>query len=180
MRECTSAATRDPLDFYRTPDAAVLAILPYLPVSGTILEPASGDGAIVRVLRSVGIPHERIYAVEIEPERACVSSAYCRTDVADFLQWSAPRRFDLIIANPPYREAQKFIEKAVDVGSTVAMLLRLGFLESKKRYPFHHKHPSDVFVFSRRPRFTGRKQSYPAAFAWFVWGPGRGNNWSLL
>lgn len=180
MRECTNHETRDLLDFYRTPSEAVRAILPHLPLRGSILEPSSGDGAIVRVLCENGVARESIHAVELEPGRALLSAQYCKTEVADFLKWRAPRKFDLIIANPPYGIAQPFIEKSLRVGETVAMLLRLGFLESNRRKAFHAAHPADVFVFSRRPRFTGSKQSYPAAFAWFVWGPGRGNKWGIL
>jgi len=180
MRETVSKTRRDPLDFYRTPTSAVELILPYLPLGGRILEPAAGDGAIVLALQAAGVPAERIHAIELEPGRAAITAELCPTEIADFRYWKAPSRYDLVLGNPPYKHAQQFIEKSLECGETVAMLLRLGFLESQKRAPFHRKNPADVFVFAKRPCFRGKGQTYPAPFAWFVWGPGRGNQWSIL
>lgn len=49
------------------------------------------------------------------------------------------------------------------------MLLRLAFLESKKRCDFWQKHPvSKLYVLSERPSFTGAGTD-ATAYAWFVW-----------
>ena len=180
MRELVCAEKRDPLDFYRTPRSAVEAILPHLRLDGLILEPSAGDGAILAALRDRGVPYHNLEAVEIDYKRSMICGQYCATYCGDFRHWRAPRRYDLVIGNPPYKHAQRFVERSLAIGETVAMLLRLGFLESLKRARFHRAHPADVFVFSRRPSFLGGGKTYPAPFAWFVWGPGRGRRWSLL
>lgn len=48
-----------------------------------------------------------------------------------------------------------------------------------RRADFHRRHPSDVFVLPRRPSFTGGGTD-ATEYAWFVWGPGRGNRWYVL
>jgi len=49
------------------------------------------------------------------------------------------------------------------------MLLRLAFLESKKRKPFWDKHPvTQLYVLSERPSFTN-KGTDATAYAWFIW-----------
>ncbi len=45
---------------------------------------------------------------------------------------------------------------------------------------FPDEFPCDVFVLSRRPSFLGNGMTDSSAYAWFVWGPGRGGRWSLL
>ena len=97
--------------------------------------------------------------------------------------------FDLVISNPPYGDAEKFVEHALTIGRTCCFLLRLNWLASKKRAAFHRAHPSDVFVLPRRPSFTNGGTD-ATEYAWFVWGPTdveeclnggfRGNRWFLL
>lgn len=97
--------------------------------------------------------------------------------------------FDLVIANPPYSDAERFVEHALTIGRTCCFLLRLNWLASKKRAAFHRAHPSDVFVLPRRPSFTNGGTD-ATEYAWFVWGPTdveecrnggfRGNRWYLL
>jgi len=81
-------------------------------------------------------------------------------------------KYKTIITNPPYSIAQEFIEKCfkiADQNTEIIMLLRLAFLESKKRYEFWQKHPvSELYVLSKRPSFTGGGTD-ATAYAWFVW-----------
>lgn len=174
---------RHPDDFYATPAWAVRSILPHLDLTGSILEPSAGDGAIVKVLLGAGVSPACIRAVELDAERAAVVP--CRTECADFLgRFPAEPVYqpDLILGNPPFSLALEFIEEALRVAGgrgTVCFILRLAFLESQKRAAFHRAHPADLFVLPRRPSFTGKGVD-SAAYAWFVWGPGRGGRWSLL
>lgn len=78
------------------------------------------------------------------------------------------QKFSLVISNPPYSEAERFVEHALKIGTTVCFLLRLNWLASKKRAPFHRAHPSDVYVLPRRPSFTGGGTD-ATEYAWFVW-----------
>ena len=61
---------RDPRELFVTPDWAIDAILPRLPLDGTIVEPGAGNGAIVRRLLTAGVKHENIEASEIVRARA--------------------------------------------------------------------------------------------------------------
>ena len=176
----TSALPEDKrraLDDYPTPDWAIDAILDYLPTRGTILEPACGAGSVFRRLAARGVDAAQMRGIEINEERV----AQARETGADVLAadalddatiWTPS---DLIISNPPFRQAEAFCRKAlasVNKGGTVAMLLRLAFLESAERYAFHRDFPvSGLWVFSSRPSFTENGKTDSAAYSWFVWSP---------
>lgn len=172
-------------DFYATPAWVTEAILPHLPLGAArILEPSAGEGAIVRALLAAGVPGDRLLAVEIDARRARLVP--CQVVEADFLTaqpWDASHRPGLVIGNPPFSLAQEFVEHALEVvapGGTVAMLLRLAFLESAKRLDLHRSKPADLYVLPSRPSFTSNGKTDSAAYAWFVWGPGRGGHWQIL
>lgn len=164
-------------DFYETPTPAVEAILPYLPCAVDVLDPCAGRGAILSVLEKRGIGPS-VRGFEIDPSHGPRANVGLR-DALALDSWGGPA---LVVMNPPFVLALEFVERAlVEVrrGGTVAALLRLGFLESAKRVAFHGAHPSDVYVLARRPSFTGGRTDN-AAYAWFLWGPGRGGRWSVL
>jgi hypothetical protein len=85
--------------------------------------------------------------------------------------------------NPPYSQAKAFVQRAISEAApnrgTVAALLRLAFMEGQARAEFHKWNPSDVFVLKKRPSFAGGRTD-SCAYAWFVWGPGRGGRWQVL
>lgn len=174
--------TRQPLDFYSTPAPVVDAILPHLPLSGRILEPASGDGAILRRLIAHGVDRMNISAIELDADRFLQSQNIAPTTRGDALDMSWPAA-SLILGNPPFTLGLRFVEKAITHvaphGGTVAMLLRLTFLESRERAAFHRANPSDVYVLPARPKFVNGATDTVTS-AWFVWGPGRGGRWSIL
>lgn len=58
---------RNPKDFYRTPESAVLPLLPHLRSLVWFEEPCAGDGALVDIL--VGAGHYCTYAGDIAPKR---------------------------------------------------------------------------------------------------------------
>jgi hypothetical protein len=186
---------REKDDFYETPEWCTRAILPHLAplpdVMHMVLEPAAGNGAIARVLLGSGpVLPNRLVMIEVDDARAAECSAVGDCHAADFLEWA--RRpiigdacfdcFDLVITNPPYRLAVEFVRASLGLirpGGEVAMLLRLNWLASQRRAAFHRTHPSDVYVLPRRPSFV-RGTTDATDYGWFVWGPGRGNRWSIL
>ena len=101
--------------------------------------------------------------------------------VSDFLSWKPDDYFDrfhfpsaqwsMAVMNPPFSHAQQFVEHALESCGSVLALLRLSFLESRKRRAFWQNNPADVYVLSRRPSFMGGKTD-SCAYAWFLWGPG--------
>lgn len=181
--------TRHPDDFYATEAWVTRSILPHLDLTGSILEPSAGDGAIVRVLLEAGVPAERLRAVEIDASRA--AQVPCLTQCEDFLKlrvihhdgWQP----DLIIGNPPFSLAMEFVEHALSLAKkddgergTVCFLLRLAFVESAKRAAFHRAYPADLFVLPTRPSFTPDGKTDSAAYAWFRWSQTSAGRWSIL
>jgi len=84
-----------------------------------------------------------------------------------------------IITNPPYKYAQEFCEKAIELtNNKVAMFLKLTFLEGQKRKKFFEKYPpKKVYVFSQRQKCAingdfENTGSSAAAYAWFLWEKG--------
>ena len=86
-----------------------------------------------------------------------------------------------IITNPPYKHAQRFIEKALELipaGNKVAMFLKVQFLEGKARKKLFTKHPpKTIYVSSSRllcaknAEFERMKKGggSAVAYAWFIW-----------
>jgi len=124
-------ADRVPLDAYYTPDALAKHLVGLLPLraADVTFEPHAGGGAFIRAL----IP--RVYSVaalDIDPNAPGLAQAHF-PEVGDFLTASIPH-CTWIIGNPPYSNAEAHVRRALDVTwRHVAFLLRLGFLESRKR-----------------------------------------------
>ncbi len=95
-------------------------------------------------------------------------------EVRDFL-WPGHNPTQWIITNPPFKLGADFAVKAIekaDVG--VAMLVRLGFLESIGRYErlFSHHRPEVLVFVERVPMFRGRldnRGSTATAYCWLIW-----------
>jgi len=177
MTSALSEDKRRALDDYPTPDWAIDAILPWVPLTGAILEPACGSGAILSRIVARGISPLTMAGIEIDPARAFEAHRTgARIANHDALEdgHNLFASSDLIITNPPFRQAEAFCRRSLTLvrpGGCVAMLLRLAFLESAQRYEFHREFPvTALHVFSSRPSFTGDGKSDSAAYAWFVWG----------
>lgn len=157
-------------DYYATEPKAVEELLKIETFCGSILEPACGEGHISEVLKQNG------YHVV---SRDLADRGY--GDVADFLSIDNTLWDGDVITNPPYRYAQEFVEKALQIvpkGRKIAMFLRLQFLEGKKRKElFMRTPPKTVWVSSSRLKCAingdfAQAGSSAAAYAWFVWEKG--------
>lgn len=88
-----------------------------------ILEPSAGKGDIVEGLnkgRHGGLYGHRQYddisAIEIDKDlRATLRGKHIKVIDTDFLQFSGPDKFDLIIANPPFNGGANHLLKAIDI-----------------------------------------------------------------
>ena len=85
---------RNERDFYRTPELAVLPLLPHLDSHTRFSEPCAGDGALVQILIKHG--HGCYWQSDIEPLYNLASKADALT-LTNPLAWS-----DAIITNPPW------------------------------------------------------------------------------
>ena len=148
-------------DFYRTPEKATKALLSVETFSGSIWEPACGDGAISEVLIAAG--HD-VYSSDL------IGRGYGEPR-HDFLLTN--HRADNIITNPPYKFANEFIERALMLTTgKVAMLLKLNALGGMERRRIFDTSPfKGVYVFSGRLSMMrdGTEGAGMIEFAWFVW-----------
>ena len=163
---CNNLGQRKASDFYETPYSLTRQLLEVeggvIKQFGSILEPSSGDGAIVRVLKEYGLPN--VVAKDIQIGQ-------------DFLLESD--KFDAIITNPPFSLAFEFIQKAKQVSEYFALLLPLSYLHGKKRFDQIYSDAdfplSRVYVFTRYPmlgeqiREDGKYHTGMMVYAWFIW-----------
>lgn len=184
---------------FMTPEAEASRILTTLYPRGlngaSVLEPCCGTGNILSACVDHGAGY--VSGGDIDPKMLEIAGrriplhARANLMTRPFGWHSDP--VDLAITNPPFSLALPIAEHLLGLVSpvrgTVALLLRLAFLEGVERTEFHLRHPCDVFVLRRRIRFgVVRGDSvvpHPKgcdrwAYAWFVWGPERGGRWSIL
>lgn len=165
---------RNEKDFYITPKSVIEKLLQNYEIKpGMILEPCAGNGAICLELRN--IYDGTIDSVEIRPEERDTLTQYCDdVYIMDFLDFTNkhPGHYQTIITNPPFSIAEEIIRHCFKIAgpeTEVIILLRLAFLESKKRKPFWKEHPlSGLIALSDRPSYTGRGTDN-SAYGWFIW-----------
>lgn len=88
----TSKFKRKERDYYPTPYAGVVPLLPFLKSGTRFIEPCAGDGRLVQHLEAN--EHKCVYASDIEPMDASVERQ-------DALTMAFPKA-DMIITNPPW------------------------------------------------------------------------------
>lgn len=161
-------------DNYPTPAWAVRRLLEALPpcflVNRRILEPCAGDGAIVRALASWGYPPYTIDAIEVRsdaceallripgsiPGWGCDYSVTHADALATEWEQGGPHFGNartIIITNPPFEYAQRFIEKAIEIGAQACFLERVGFGQGPRADLFRTSTPS-VLELPDRPSFA--------------------------
>lgn len=197
---------REKNDFYRTPAPCTLALCDELKRRGVepreMLDIGCGDGAIGRAL-FLAWPGAWIEGVELDRERAdradndeaydCVwHTNWCDADPTGF---TAPGRefplHDLIISNPPFKHALRFLELAlqrVRPGGHVAFLLPSqwhqetnedsnGRKRERGRFLDKLRKPNGdegygVLEYEGRVPFRGDGATDRITYAWYVFGPG--------
>jgi SAM-dependent methyltransferase len=177
---------RQPHDFYETPAGCIDAILDELGIdasyAGMVLDPGCGNGIILERLH-VRAPKAESYGVDIQSSLIDLARAReiptANFAVGDFLKMPV-RDVDLVIANPPYKDAEAFVRRALECVAKrkgiVAMLLPDGFKGSRARLPLHKAHGSGMVCMVPRPSFNGGGTD-STNYAWFVWGRGWAGRW---
>ncbi len=162
----------DSLDDFPTPPWATRALLEH--VIGekhvvrkmTCLEPACGVGHMSKVL-------EEYFLQVCSADISNFGYGYVR----DFLTFEyEAKEYDWIITNPPFRLAEAFVLRALDLARVgVAVLARTVFLESSGRYKaiFQNTPPTEFAQFVERvPMVKGRldrSATTATGYCWLVW-----------
>jgi len=173
-------ATRKPFDFYPTPTWAIEALLNMFPPCKDIevVEPCAGNGAICKTL----IKHNyKVHGVEIREEaREYLSKLPLQSlTIGNWLSIATlqdPNSNFSIVTNPPFVLAFEFAKSVIQDMNLgyVALLLRLGFLASKRRHSFFKKYPpTDLLILSKRPSFTIDNLTDSYDYGWFIWERGK-------
>ena len=173
-------ADRAPLDAYDTPAELARAIctllrdrlLPAAPAG--ILEPSAGSGVFVRQAEAHW-PSARVLGIDIKPRADGIKEA-------DFLRplvCHALEEWDLILGNPPFRDAELHVRRALSMltapravaprGGRLAFLLPLSFLGGVGRVALYREHPlRGLIPIAGRPSFTGAGTG-SQEYALYVW-----------
>ena len=155
-------------DVYQTPYSMTGALLDVVGIwkGCSILEPCSGQGAIIKVLRDRG------YTKVTE---GCIEKGFDFFTIKD--------RYYAVITNPPYSRFQEFVERSFVVArNLIAFLLPISYLQGKKRYDRLYAENSNngfglasVNVFVRMPmlsgkiREDGKYSTGMQTYAWYIW-----------
>lgn len=164
----------DSLDDFPTPPWATRALCELLAMhhtdigAMTVWEPACNRGHMARPLAEyfgsviASDIHDYGYAEHV--------------DTRDFLFPHDWLGIDWIITNPPFRLAEQFIQRGLEIAyEGVAVLVRSSFIESVGRYErlFKDNAPTIVAQFVERvPMVRGRydpKASTATSYCWLIW-----------
>jgi hypothetical protein len=157
---------RSEFDYYPTPAWMTRSLLQFHPAiaGASVLEPCSGDGAIVRVLEAAGC---QVRTNDFD--RRHPAETHWNAALAEYWQMWAPR-VDWVITNPPFTIALDVLRPALeraDLG--VIMLLRKTFLEpTDDRGPWLQAHPPTRLIGQPRYSFRGTG-SDSVSCDWCIW-----------
>lgn len=157
MSSTARGGKRSPADFYGTRPWAVHRLLEALPLpGGRWLEPAAGEGAIIKAVNEKR-DDVKWLALEIREECKSALTPLANTLICDYLK-SPPHVGDppvVSISNYPFSLAMEFIERGLQSGIPyVISLLRLNFVGTEDRNAFFTSNMPDVYVIPDRVSFA--------------------------
>lgn len=142
------------LDKYYTPKWAVEELLRHVKIEGRVFEPCAGTGQIASMFKDC-ITND-------------ITNGYDATQkqvwelVNDMCQWT--------VTNPPFNQAQKILERALETNMKIAFLLRLSFLEpTLSRRKLLSKYPPSKIIVLPRISFTEDGRTDSVTCAWMIW-----------
>jgi hypothetical protein len=140
-----------------------------------ILEPGAGTGNFVAAARAQW-PDATITALDIDQRygAACKKQGADAFHHTDYTKANPDPFFDLVIGNPPYNLAEKFVENAVGGGGWACFLMRAAFRSGVGRWKtggILRCHPPLVsWPIVPRPSFTGKGTEH-SEYEAFLWAP---------
>ena len=171
---------REKNDYYATEPAAIKLLLEQEDFNEKIWEPAAGELHISKVLEEYGYDVlstdiiERGEDLDYTYNFLINSNDLLNDNIVD--SWEGD-----IITNPPYKYAQDFVERGMELlfeGNKLALFLKLQFLEGKKRKKMFKKYPPKVVYVSSSRLLCAKNANFKkmrdgggsaVAYAWFVW-----------
>ena len=161
-------------DFYATPPLAIKQLLDIEDFDNNVWEPACGMNHIVNELRN------RAYNVKCSDIVKMIDDPYI--EIIDFLNFKGTWEGD-IITNPPFKYANEFVEKALEVvkeGARVAMFLKLQFLEGSKRIKIYKENPPKIIYVASRRYGCSKTGEFnedgnigsAICYCWYIWEKG--------
>lgn len=153
-------------DFYATKPDDVRIIMELENIKGLkIFEPCAGQGHMA----------EELMKDNVVITNELYNYGYNTNYNFDFLTDNIDEKFDMVVMNPPYKGADKFVLKALDYSDKVIVFQKLSFLEGQNRYRdiFSQGILKTVYVYSYRTLCAkeGDFEKYNCAtiaFAWYV------------
>lgn len=155
-------------DFYPTPWDTTRALLNKLRLDKSIKiwEPACGEGHMVKEITAAGYSVKSTDLFDRGYGESCI----------DFTKQTDNRGCQWIITNPPFKEAESFIETASSLNlDGFAFLFKSQFWHAKKRLPLFRKYkPAMILSLTWRPdfMFSQRGGSPTMECSWTIWKKG--------
>jgi hypothetical protein len=145
-------------DACQTPGYAIDPLLPHLPVTWIVWEPAQGERGLV----------EAFY----DASRPVIGSDIL--DGQNFFDFE-PDRWDCIVTNPPYSIKYQWLERCYQLGKPFALLLPVETLGARRAQALFIAHGVQIILLDKRINFKmpnigweGSSAQFPVA--WFTWG----------
>lgn len=187
MSSTKRGGKRSEADWYGTPPYCVYRLLEALKLpGGEWLEPAVGDGAIVRAVAKVrsdvtwaGLDIRKTAFIKKSGGKFAVGNFLKPATYPDGFLYEGAKR-PVCITNPPFSLAMPFIETAFEHAEQVVMLLRLNFIGSEKRADFMRTNTPDIYTLPNRPPFRGDGKTDSIEYGWFVWNEPRARPHGLI
>ena len=154
-------------DHYPTPMPVIQNLLAREDFSGTIWEPACGEGNISNVLINNG--YNVISSDIIDYNFGRIHDFLNPTDKVDYAI------VDNVITNPPFSHALQFIKMSKKYSrKKIAFLLKTQFLEGVQRHSMFQDKEfplKGIYQFTRRVTFPTPNSTNGGmiSFAWFIW-----------
>ena len=185
MSSTNRGATRNLDDHYATPPDLCRLICETLRDDGWIeepmnlLEPGCGEGFFLDAMAETW-PYAEIEGVDLNPDLVALARERGHNvRQGDVLGTDWPD-FSGIIGNPPFKEADEFIDALLPsldpngrgvAAGTLAFILRLNYLGGKERYRrcWSKRPPSHVYVLPARAGFTPDGRTDSVEYGVFVW-----------